>query len=100
MRGKLITSVDATVPPNIFRIEADLVGFWGVYACKADLVWTDYKRVTINDFGNAGDISSSLCCQTSEHQSCEHHDTEFHGAVPPGPTGRMLSRYPPIKSEK
>jgi hypothetical protein len=63
MSRKLITSFDATVPPNIFRIEADLVGFWGVYACKADLVRTDYKRIAINDFGNARNIS--VCGYTS-----------------------------------
>src|SRR5262249_39136086 len=81
MSRKLITSFDATVPPTIFRIEADLVGFWGVYACKADLVRTDNKRVAVNDFGNARNISDSLCGYTSQHQCRECYDKEFHSAV-------------------
>ena len=47
-----------------FASKADLIAFWGIYACKANLGRTDNKRVAINDFGNARDISDSLCGYT------------------------------------
>ena len=60
MRRELVTSLDAAVPAYSFRIEADLIGLWGVYALKPDLRPADSKRVSINNSGNAREIGG-LC---------------------------------------
>ena len=53
MRCQLVTSLDAAV-----RIEADLIGIWGVYALKADRRRINNKRINIDNSGNTREVSS------------------------------------------
>src|SRR5262245_65796060 len=97
MFRKLVTSFDAAGPPYTLRIEADLIGLWGVYAGKADLRRANNKRVAINNSRNAREISAGLCGGTHERHCCEYHHTESHRR---GPQTPKTDRCWPIRAAR